>query len=58
MPTDAELLKFSKQIATMTYALYVPTLTLWIGLLARVLISKDRRKLVALIVICTLMILN
>ncbi len=57
MPTAAEYLKVYKHIDTASYALYVPPLALWIGLLARMLISKDRDKLVPLIVISILMIL-
>ena len=41
-----------------SYALFVPPLALWMGLLARVLISKDREKLMPLIVISILMILT
>ncbi len=57
-PDTAELLKVIKQLDIATYALYVPPLALWIGLLARMLISKDRENLVPLIVISILMILN
>ncbi len=55
MPTAAEIVK---QLNTASLALYVPPLALWIGLLARMLISKDRDKLVPLIVISILMILS
>ena len=57
MPTAAEV-KAINQVKFVSYAFNVPPFALWIGLLARVLINKDRRKLVELIVICTLMILN
>jgi hypothetical protein len=58
MPATAAKLKVFKQIDTTSYALNVPPLTLWIGLLARMLISNDRDKLVPLIVISILMILS
>jgi hypothetical protein len=57
MSTAADYLKAFKEIDTASYALNVPPLTLWIGLLARMLISKDRDKLTPLIVISILMIL-
>ena len=57
MPTAAEVLKVFKDLDTASYALNVPPLALWIGLLARTLISKDRDKLVPLIVISILMVL-
>jgi hypothetical protein len=57
MPTTAEWLKVFKDLDTASYAFNVPPLALWIGLLARMLISKDRHKLVPLIVISILMIL-
>ncbi len=56
MSTAAEV-KIFKELDTASYALNVPPLALWIGLLARMLISKDRDKLVSLIVISILMIL-
>jgi hypothetical protein len=56
--TTAEYLKVYKYQETASYALFVPTLTFWIGLLARMVISKDRDKLVPLIVISILMLLN
>ncbi len=58
MPTAAEYLKFYKQRNTASYAFNVPPLALWIGLLARMLISKNRDKLAPLIVISILMILS
>ncbi len=57
MSTTAEELKALKHIDTANYALNVPPLALWICLLARMLISKDRDKLTPLIVISILMIL-
>ena len=57
MPAIAELLKFYKDLDIASYALFTPPLALWIGLLARMLISKDRDKLTPLIVISILMIL-
>ncbi len=57
MPATAEVLKVYKQLDTGSYALNLPPLALWIGLLARMLISKDRDKLTPLIVISILMIL-
>jgi hypothetical protein len=58
MSTAAEYLKVYKELEITCYALFVPTLALWNGLLARTLISKDRQKLVPLIVISVLMILS
>ncbi len=58
MPTTAELLKVIKQIDTASYSLNVPPLALWIGLLVRMLILKDREKLIPLIVISILMIIS
>jgi hypothetical protein len=58
MSTAAEILKVLKQLDITSYALNVPPLALWIGLLARMLISKDRDKLIPLIVISILMILS
>ena len=58
MPTDADYLKVAKELDIASYALIIPPLALWIGLLARMLISKDRDKLIPLIVISILMILN
>ncbi len=58
MPATAEDLKVYKQIDIASYALFVPSLALWIGLLLRMLISKDRDKFIAPIVMCILMILS
>jgi hypothetical protein len=58
MSTAAEWLKVFKELDTASYALNVPPLTLWIGLVARMLISKDRDKLVPLILVSILMILS
>ena len=58
MSTAAEFLKVYKDLDIASYALNFTPLALWIGLLARMLISKDRDKLVPLIVISILMILN
>jgi len=58
MSTPAELLKHYKQMATITYALYVPPLVFWLGLLVRVLIYRDRLKFSELIIICVLMIIS
>ena len=41
-----------------SYAFGVPPLGLWIGILGRVLVSKDRRKLTEVIVISILMSLS
>jgi hypothetical protein len=57
MPATAAELKVYKHFDTASYALNVPPLALWISLLARMLISKDRDKLTPLIVISILMIL-
>ena len=56
--TAAEVLKVFKDLDITSYALNFPPLALWIGLLARMLISKDRDKLTPLIVISILMILS
>ncbi len=58
MPATAAYLKTYKHIATASYALTIPPLALWIGLLARMLISKDRDNFTPLIVISILMILS
>ncbi len=58
MPPTAAQLKVYKNAKTASYALNVPPLTLWTGLLARMLISKDRDKLVPLILVSILMILS
>jgi hypothetical protein len=57
MSTTAEYVKVVKQIDMTSYALNLSSLALWISLLARMLISKDRHKLVPLIVISILIIL-
>ena len=56
--TAAERLNVIKQLEIASYAFNAPPLALWIGLLARMLISKDRDKLTPLIVISILMILS
>ncbi len=58
MSTAAEYLKLFKQLDIASYALNAPPLALWIGLLAKMLISKDREMLIPLIVISILMILS
>ncbi len=58
MPTAAEYLEVIKQLDTASYASNVPPLALWIGLLARMLISKDRDKLAPIIVLSILLILS
>ena len=58
MSTTAAYLKVYKDLDTASYALNLPPLALWIGLLARMLISKDREKLIPLIVISIFMILS
>jgi hypothetical protein len=58
MPTPYEWLKVHKDLDIASYALNVPPLALWIVLLARMLISKDRDKLIPLVVISILMILS
>ncbi len=58
MSTAADYLKVFKQIDTASYALFLPPLALWIGLLARMLISKDREKLIPLIFVCILIIIG
>jgi hypothetical protein len=57
MSTAAEVTVY-KDLETASYALNVSPLALWIGLLARMLISKDRHKLAPLIIISILMILT
>ncbi len=58
MPTNADYLKVLKQLNISSYAFNLPPMALWIGLLARMLISKDREKLIPLIFISILMILS
>ncbi len=58
MSTIAGYVKALKHINIASYAFYFPTLVIWIGLLIRMLISKDRDKLWGLIVICVLMIVS
>jgi hypothetical protein len=58
MPSAAEVIKVYEQLDTASYALTLPPLALWLGLLARMLISKDRNKLTPIIVISILMILS
>ncbi len=58
MPATAEYIKVLKELDTASYALNIPPLALWISLLAKMLTSKDRDKLIPLIVICILMILS
>jgi hypothetical protein len=58
MPATAAELRNFKDLDIASYALNAPPLALWIGLLARMLISKDRDKLTPLIVISILMILS
>ena len=57
MSIPAEI-KASNQVRIVSYAVTAPPLVLWIGVLTRVLISKDRRKHTELIVISVLMILS
>ena len=58
MTDTAEMVKVYRQLEIASYALTVPTLALWICLLIRMLILRDREKFSALIVICILMILS
>jgi len=58
MTTAADKLKALRQVNILDYAVTVFPLTLFIGVLIRLLISKDRSKLTELIVICVLMILS
>ncbi len=57
MPTKPEVEVF-KHINAASYALTVPTLVPWTGLLVRMLISKYKDKLWGLIVISILMIVS
>jgi len=43
--TTAEELQALDELNKVSYALTVPPLALWIGILARVLVLKDMRKL-------------
>ena len=54
MPTAA-LVKAANQIKIVSYALNVPLFAIWIGILGRVLVSKDSRELTEVIVISFLM---
>ncbi len=56
MPSTAEYVEALKHINIASYALFVPTLILWIGLLLRMLISKDKEIFYGLIVISICMI--
>ena len=58
MPTPAQKLKYYKSMRTASYASTVPPLALFIYVLARMLLSKDRHKLTELIVVCVLMIVS
>ena len=53
-----EYIEAYDHIKIATYCFSVPSLALWTGLFARVLISKDRDKLNGLIIICILMIVT
>ena len=46
------------EIRIASYILNVPPLALFTGIFVRVMMSKDRRRLIELIVICILMILT
>jgi hypothetical protein len=58
MPTPEEYIETFNHNRIAAYAFTLPSLALWIGLLARMLVSKDRDKLHGLIVVGVLMILN
>ena len=58
MPTHAEILKVYENLKITSHAMFVPSLALWLGILARTLVSKDRCKFHGLIVICILMIVS
>jgi hypothetical protein len=58
MSSQTEWLKALKHLQIASYAFYVPTLALWIGLLGRMLISKDRDKFYGLIVVAVLIIVS
>ena len=58
MPPTAAEVKVFDAINIASYALSALPLALWIGTFLRVLISKDRRKLIEIIIISILMILN
>ena len=58
MPVTAEVLKVYKQLDIASLAFNVPPLALWIGLLLKILISKDRDKFIPIVVISILMIVS
>jgi len=58
MSITAAEVKFFNQLRIVMYAFNVPLLAIWIGILGRVLVSKDRRELTEVIVISSLMSLN
>jgi hypothetical protein len=58
MTTPEEILKAYDDIKIASHALTVPSLALWLCLLAMMLISKDRDKLFELIVVFILMIFS
>jgi hypothetical protein len=58
MSATIEEVEAYKHINIASYAFYVSTLVIWIGLLLRMLTSKDRDKFYGLIVISILMIVS
>jgi hypothetical protein len=58
MSTPEETLKVYENINIASFAVTVPCLAFWLGLLWRMLVSKYRDKFQWLIVICILMIVG
>ncbi len=58
MASPDEYIKADQNINIASYVLYVPVIVLWIGLLVRMLISRDRDNFYGLIVISILMIVS
>ncbi len=56
MTTTADYVEAYGEENTTSYATTVPTLALFIGVLARILVQEDRKKFIPLIIICVLMI--
>ena len=58
MSTPEEYIEAFDHIHIAAYAFTLPSLALWIGLLSKMLVSKDKGKLHGLIFVAVLMILN
>jgi len=58
MSTTADKLKAYYNIKVAVYVCYTPPLALFFAILARMLISANRRNLIPLIIVCVFMILS